>query len=62
LIDYKITDAKGKVNLELKLPRYMPHGPVPARLYAQKLLQDANCIVFYEVGELTLGRAFEVTH
>lgn len=60
LIDYKITDAQGKVNLALKLPKYMPEGPVMARLYAQKLLADSNCLVFYEVGEMVLGRAFEV--
>jgi hypothetical protein len=60
LIDYKITDAKGKVKLGLKLPKYMPAGPVSVRLYAQKLLQDTNCIVIYETGELTLGNAYEV--
>jgi hypothetical protein len=60
LIDYKITDAEGKVNLALKLPKYMPEGPVSARIYAQKLLQDTNCVTVYEVGELTLGHAFHV--
>lgn len=60
LIDYKLTDANGKVNLALKLPKYMPEGPVSARIYAQKLLQDTNCITIYEVGELTLGHAFHV--
>lgn len=60
LIDYKLTDAQGKVNLALKLPKYMPEGPVSARIYAQKLLQDTNCITIYEVGELTLGHAFHV--
>lgn len=62
LIDYKITDEEGKVNLALKLPKNMPEGPVPARLYAQKLLIDLNCIIVYEIGELVLGRAFEVRH
>lgn len=61
LIDYKLTDANGKVNLALKLPKYMPEGPVSARIYAQKLLQDTNCITIYEVGELTLGHAFHVS-
>ncbi len=60
LIDYKLTDANGKVNLALKLPKYMPEGPVSARIYAQKLFQDTNCITIYEVGELTLGHAFHV--
>ncbi|HEX2296052.1 MAG TPA: hypothetical protein VHN37_12160 [Actinomycetota bacterium] len=60
LIDYKLTDANGKVNLALKLPKYMPEGPVSARIYAQKLLADSNCITVYEVGELTLGHAFHV--
>jgi len=60
LIDYKLTDANGKVNLALKLPKYMPEGPVSARLYAQKLLQDTNCITIYETGEVTLGHAFHV--
>ena len=60
LIDYKFTNAEGKVNLALKLPSYTPAGPVPARLYAQKLLVDLNCIIVYEIGELELGRAFEV--
>lgn len=60
LIDYKITDDQGKVKLALKLPKYMPPGPVSVRLYAQKLLQDTNCIVIYETGEMTLGNAFEV--
>lgn len=60
LIDYKLTDQDGKVNLALKLPSYMPSGTVSARIYAQKLLQDTNCITIYEVGELTLGAAFEV--
>ena len=60
LIDYKLTDANGKVNLALKLPKYMPEGPVSARLYAQKLLADSNCITIYETGELTLGHAFHV--
>lgn len=60
LIDYKLTDANGKVNLALKLPKYMPEGPVSARIYAQKLLRDTNCITIYEVGELTLGHAFHV--
>ena len=62
LIDYMTTDEEGKVSLNLKLPKYMPEGPVPARLYAQKLLLDANCIIVYEMGELVLGRAFEVKH
>jgi hypothetical protein len=60
LIDYKLTDANGKVNLALKLPKYMPEGPVAARIYAQKLLADSNCMTIYEVGELTLGHAFHV--
>lgn len=60
LIDYKLTDAKGNVNLALKLPKYMPEGPVSARIYAQKLLRDTNCITIYEVGEMTLGHAFHV--
>lgn len=60
LIDYKLTDANGKVNLALKLPKYMPEGPVSARLYAQKLLADSNCITVYETGEVTLGHAFHV--
>jgi hypothetical protein len=60
LIDYKLTDAEGKVDLALKLPKYMPEGPVSARIYAQKLLQDTNCVTIYEVGELTLGHAFHV--
>jgi hypothetical protein len=60
LIDYKLTNAEGKVNLALKLPKYMPMGPVSVRLYAQKLLQDTNCITIYETGELTLSNAFEV--
>lgn len=60
LIDYKFTDEKGKVPLALKLPKYMPAGPVSVRLYAQKLVQDTNCIVIYETGELTIGNAFEV--
>lgn len=60
LIDYKLTDANGKVDLALKLPKYMPEGPVAARIYAQKLLQDTNCVTIYEVGELTLGHAFHV--
>jgi hypothetical protein len=60
LIDYKLTDAEGKVNLALKLPKYMPEGPVSARIYAQKLLQDTNCVTIYEVGEVTLGHAFHV--
>ncbi len=60
LLDYKITNAEGKVGLALKLPSYMPEGPVAARLYAQKLLLDLNCIIVYEVGELTLNPAFEV--
>lgn len=60
LIDYKLTDAQGKVNLALKLPKYMPEGPVSARIYAQKLLQDTNCITIYEVGEMTIGHAFHV--
>ena len=60
LIDYKLTDANGKVNLALKLPKYMPEGPVSARLYAQKLLADSNCITIYETGEVTLGHAFHV--
>ena len=60
LIDYKLTDAQGKVNLALKLPKYMPEGPVSARIYAQKLFQDTNCITIYEVGELTMGHAFHV--
>lgn len=60
LIDYKITDAKGQVKLGLKLPKYMPAGPVSVRLYAQKLVYDTNCVVLYETGEITLGNAFEV--
>ena len=60
LIDYKLTDAKGKVNLALKLPKYMPEGAVSARIYAQKLLRDTNCLTIYEVGELTLPHAFHV--
>lgn len=60
LIDYKLTDADGNVNLALKLPKYMPEGAVSARIYAQKLFQDTNCITIYEVGELTLGHAFHV--
>ncbi len=60
LIDYKITDENGKVNLALKLPKYMPEGPVAARIYAQKLLADANCVTIYETGEVTLGHAFHV--
>lgn len=60
LIDYKITDANGKVNLALKLPKYMPEGPVAARVYAQKLLADTNCVTVYETGEVTLGHAFHV--
>jgi hypothetical protein len=60
MIDYKITDAQGKVDLALKLPKYTPAGPVSARIYAQKLLQDTNCVVIYETGELTMGGAFEV--
>lgn len=60
LIDYKLTDANGKVNLALKLPKYMPEGPVSARIYAQKLLADSNCVTIYEVGELTIGHAFHV--
>jgi hypothetical protein len=60
LIDYKLTDAEGKVNLALKLPKYMPEGPVSARIYAQKLLADTNCMTIYEVGELTIGHAFHV--
>ncbi|HYO61584.1 MAG TPA: hypothetical protein VEU29_06770 [Actinomycetota bacterium] len=60
LIDYKLTDANGKVNLALKLPKYMPEGPVSARIYAQKLLADSNCITIYEVGEMTIGHAFHV--
>ncbi|HEX2196244.1 MAG TPA: hypothetical protein VHJ76_04885 [Actinomycetota bacterium] len=60
LIDYKITDENGKVNLALKLPKYTPEGPVGARVYAQKLLQDTNCITIYETGEVTLGHAFHV--
>lgn len=60
LIDYKLTDANGKVNLALKLPKYMPEGPVSARIYAQKLLHDTNCVTVYEVGELTMGHAFHV--
>ncbi|HEV2754782.1 MAG TPA: hypothetical protein VG318_03265 [Actinomycetota bacterium] len=60
MIDYKITDANGKVPLALKLPKYTPAGPVAARIYAQKLLQDTNCLVFYEVGEVTMGHAFDV--
>ena len=60
LIDYRLTDAQGKVNLALKLPKYMPAGPVSVRLYAQKLLADTNCITVYETGELTLSNAFEV--
>jgi hypothetical protein len=60
LIDYKLTDANGKVNLALKLPKYMPEGPVSARIYAQKLLADSNCVTVYEVGEMTIGHAFHV--
>ncbi len=60
MIDYKLTDANGKVNLSLKLPKYTPAGPVSARIYAQKLLQDTNCIVIYETGDMTMGRAFDV--
>lgn len=60
LIDYKLTNAEGKVNLGLKLPKYMPEGPVSARIYAQKLLRDTNCVVIYETGELMLTNAFEV--
>lgn len=60
LIDYKLTDANGKVNLALKLPKYMPEGPVSARLYAQKLLADSNCVTIYETGQVTLGHAFHV--
>jgi hypothetical protein len=60
MIDYKLTDANGKVGLALKLPKYTPAGPVSARIYAQKLLQDTNCVVIYETGELTMGRAFDV--
>lgn len=60
LIDYKLTDANGKVNLALKLPKYMPEGGVSARIYAQKLFRDTNCITIYEVGELTMGHAFHV--
>lgn len=60
MIDYKFTDANGKVNLGIKLPKYVPEGPVSARIYAQKLLQDTNCVVLYETGELTMGQAFEV--
>ncbi|MDQ3983140.1 MAG: hypothetical protein M3271_10725 [Actinomycetota bacterium] len=60
LIDYKLTNAEGKVNLALKLPKYMPAGPVSVRLYAQKLLRDTNCITIYETGELTLTNGFEV--
>ncbi|MDQ3915171.1 MAG: hypothetical protein M3323_07555 [Actinomycetota bacterium] len=60
MIDYKITDANGKVDLALKLPKYTPAGPVSARIYAQKLLRDTNCVVIYETGELTMGRAFDV--
>ncbi|MDQ3981373.1 MAG: hypothetical protein M3271_01685 [Actinomycetota bacterium] len=60
LLDYKTTNAEGKVGLALKLPSYMPEGPVAARLFAQKLLLDLNCIIVYEVGELTLSRAFVV--
>lgn len=60
LIDYKLTDANGKVNLALKLPKHMPGGPVSARLYAQKLLADTNCVAIYETGEVTMGQAFHV--
>ena len=60
IIDYKLTDAQGKVNLALKLPKYTPAGPVSARIYAQKLLRDTNCLVIYETGEVTMGRAFDV--
>ena len=60
MIDYKLTDAEGKVDLALKLPKYAPAGPVAARIYAQKLLRDTNCIVLYETGEMTMGRAFDV--
>ncbi|MFN2587500.1 MAG: hypothetical protein ABR613_05200 [Actinomycetota bacterium] len=60
MIDFKITDEKGKVDLALKLPKYTPAGPVSARIYAQKLLQDTNCVVIYEIGEMMMGRAFDV--
>ena len=60
MIDYKFTDAEGKVDLGLKLPKYVPDGPVSARIYAQKLLQDTNCLTIYETGELIMGHAFHV--
>ena len=60
LIDYKISNEKGKVNLALKLPKYMPEGPASARVYAQKLVRDTNCVTIYETGEVTLGHAFHV--
>lgn len=60
LIDFKSTNAEGKVNLALKLPSYMPAGPVAARFYAQKLLLDLNCIIIYEIGEVQFSRAFVV--